>query len=449
MRGREIGTAARRALAAGMALAATTAARAQEAGVRPAGASAQAARAAGEWTFRMSGDAQPQRVTLAAEGDTLRGRVYGQPLAGTLVRDRLAFSVGDYRWYATLRGDSLDGWLRIGSDSSRWNATRYRRPAAARAYAHEPTSWQREVRADVAPVLRLHAGDTVRTWSVDAGGWGTAARGAKGNKRSPGGNPLTGPFVVEGALPGDVLVVKLLRVRLNRGWAFSGTGLIDDAITPGYAAARKGENLRGDWVLDTLAGVARLASPSPALAGFTVPLRPFLGAVAVAPGGTGAPSSRESGAWGGNMEYAQLREGTTLHLPVGVEGAWLYLGDGHAAQGDGEVTGDALETSMDVAFTVEIRRWGFNAMPRAETAEHLMSIGVAGSLDQAVRQATSDMARWLEQDYGLTASEAAIVLGFALSYDIPDLVPPQVSVVARIPKSALESLRRKQGRPRS
>ena len=95
---------------------------------------------------------------------------------------------------------------------------------------------------------------------------------------------------------------------------------------------------------------------------------------------------------------------------------------------------------MDVAFTVQVKRWGFASNARAESADHIMSIGVAGSLDEATRQATSDLARWLQSDYRLSASEAAIVMGFGVIYDIPDLVPPQVGVSARLPKSLLRRL---------
>ena len=90
-----------------------------------------------------------------------------------------------------------------------------------------------------------------------------------------------------------------------------------------------------------------------------------------------------------------------------------------------------METSLDVEFTVSVQRGRFAGATRAETADQLMSIGVAGSLDQALRQATSDLARWLEAEYSLTATEAALVMGFAVAYDIPDVVPPWVSVVAR------------------
>lgn len=392
-------------------------------------------RAAGEWVFEMAGDPQPQRVTLTPVGDSLEGRVYGQAFRASLVRNQLRFGVGDYRWRGELRGDKLTGWLGIGSDSSRWQARRYRPPAAPRSFTLVPTSWARGVAAGGTPVLRLYPGDTVHTTTVDAGGWDARPRAA--GRRTPGGNPLTGPFYVEGAVPGDVLVVRLHRVRLNRDWAFSGTGLIDNAITPAYAAERKETRTDNQWVLDTLAGVARLREPPAGLAGFTVPLRPFLGVVAVAPGGEEVPSSRASGSWGGNMELAALREGATLYLPVSSMGAYLYLGDGHAAQGDGELTGDAMEASMAVTFSVEVKRWGFGSTPRVETAEEIMSVGVGGSVDEALRTATSDLARWLTSDYGLTDTEAAIVLGMRLRYDVPDLVPPNVGVVVRVAKEAL------------
>ena len=123
---------------------------------------------------------------------------------------------------------------------------------------------------------------------------------------------------------------------------------------------------------------------------------------------------------------------------TGEPGASLYLGDGHAAQGDGELTGDALETSMDVVFSVAVERYRFRRVPRVETAEAIASVGIAGSLDRAVQAATADLARWLESDYGLTAT--ALVLGTAVAYDVPDLVLPWVSVAARIDKEHLSRL---------
>jgi acetamidase/formamidase len=142
------------------------------------------------------------------------------------------------------------------------------------------------------------------------------------------------------------------------------------------------------------------------------------------------------------MDYNQIREGTTVYLPVFQEGALLFMGDGHAAQGDGELTGDALETSMEFEFTVDVIREKSIGTPRAENADYLMSIGIAGSLDQALQRATTDMARWLESDLKLNSTESAMLLGFALKYDVADLVGTQVSIVAKIPKAVIAQLKR-------
>ena len=188
--------------------------------------------------------------------------------------------------------------------------------------------------------------------------------------------------------------------------------------------------------------VAFLEKPTPALARLTIPLLPMLGSVAVAPQGDMSVSARDSGPFGGNMDYNQIREGTTIYLPVFHPGALLFLGDGHAAQGDGELTGDALETSMDFEFTVDLIPGRSFGQPLAETSEFLISIGIGGSLDQALQQATSGMIRWLRRDYSLTPSESAMLLGFAVQYDVVDLVGPQVSIALKVPKSALGQLTR-------
>ena len=392
---------------------------------------------AGDWVFRMDGDPTPQRVALVADGDSVRGRVYGSPFAGTLDGDALSFGVSGFSWRATLDGDRLDGWVGSGGDSSRWVGERYRPPAAPRAFDLVPTAYSRLVSPTAEPALRIFAGDTVRTTTVDAAGWSTGAYREPGNRVTQGGNPLTGPFYVEGTQAGDVLAVRLLRVRLNRDWAYSGDAVVSNVLDPAYVREREVGGDLVQWVLDVEAGVARLLDPPPALARYEVPLTPFLGSVAVAPGGGVSPSTRDSGPYGGNMEYALVREGSTVYLPVGEEGAYLYLGDGHAVQGDGELTGDALETSMDVAFTVDVERYRFRDVPRVETAEAIASVGIAGSLDQAIEKATSDMARWLEADYGLSSTEAALVLGTAAEYDVPDVVPPWVSVALRLEKAVL------------
>ena len=137
------------------------------------------------------------------------------------------------------------------------------------------------------------------------------------------------------------------------------------------------------WKLDAAGNVAVLEKPTNALKNFVVPLQPMLGCVAVAPAGESSVRTTDSGRFGGNMDYNQLREGTTIYLPVSHPGALLFLGDGHAAQGDGELTGDALETSMDFEFTL------IHSQPELRSSvgrepEFLISIGIGGSPDQAL-----------------------------------------------------------------
>jgi amidase len=173
-----------------------------------------------------------------------------------------------------------------------------------------------------------------------------------------------------------------------------------------------------------------------------VPLRPFLGCVGVAPAGHMVFRSGYPGRFGGNMDYNRLTEGVTLYLPVSQPGALLFLGDGHAAQGDGELTGNALETSMDIEFSVDVMPRKSPGMPRAEDDEFLMAMGIAGSLTEGLQLATTEMARWLEERHKLNPSEVASVLGTAMRYDIAEVVDPLVNVVARVPKKALAQIQK-------
>jgi amidase len=235
--------------------------------------------------------------------------------------------------------------------------------------------------------------------------------------------------------------VRLTKVRTNRDWAQSGSTIMRNALEPGMLANLKwDERFNSRWTLDPARNLAFLEKPADSLKGFTVALQPMLGCIAVAPPGEASVRTTDSGRFGGNMDYNQVREGTTIYLPVYHPGALLFLGDGHAAQGDGELTGDALETSMDFEFTVDLIRDRNYGHPLAENSEFLISIGIGGSLDEALQQATSGMVRWLDRDYKLTPSEAAMILGFAVKYDIVDLVGTQVSVAAKVPKSALARL---------
>ena len=142
------------------------------------------------------------------------------------------------------------------------------------------------------------------------------------------------------------------------------------------------------------------------------------------------------------MDYSGIQEGTTVYLPVYQLGALLFVGDGHAAQGDGELTGDALETSMDVEFTVNLVSGTNVSGPRAENEDYIMAMGIAGSLINALQQATTQLARWIESDYKLTPNETAIVLGTSIRYEIAEVVDPQVNIVAKVSKAALAQIPR-------
>ena len=123
------------------------------------------------------------------------------------------------------------------------------------------------------------------------------------------------------------------------------------------------------------------------------------------------------------------------------------MGDGHAAQGAGELTGDALETSMDIEFTVDVQSGGAPPNPRMENADYLMASGIAGSIDDAFRAATTNLVRWRETTYGLNAAEVSSVLGTAALYDVAEVVDPQPHIVAKAPKSVLATLKKAPPRP--
>ena len=397
---------------------------------------------AGEWMVTLHEQFGPsvQRLVLAVSGETLSGTLGRRKVEGTVKDGSIEFKLDNASVKGMLAGDELRGEAVFSDRTVKWTAVRIApRPAVSRTHDFAPTEFQRYFSSAIKPVLRINPGDSVRTWAVDAGG-----RDKDGKPRSGGGNPQTGPFYVEGVVPNDTLVVRLTKVRTNRDWAGSGNTIMRNALEPGSLGNIKwAQDFPSRWKLDAAKNIAFLEKPTEALKGFTVPLQPMLGCVATAPQGTSSIRTTDSGRFGGNMDYNQIREGTTVYLPVYHPGALLFVGDGHAAQGDGELTGDALETSMDIEFTVDVLKDQNFGHPLAENAEFLISIGIGGSLDQALQQATSGMVRWLERDHKLTANEAAMILGFAVKYDIVDLVGTQVSVAAKVPKTTIAQLIKK------
>jgi amidase len=383
------------------------------------------------------------KVQLKVDGETLSGNLNELKLEGTFRNGQLNFTAkrpnGDLfgTFEGRAEGDELKGTLRGNDGEMGWVARRVTVPSGPpQTRTFEPVTFHRLFSDTIPPALHINPGDTVRTITVDAGG-----RDATGVRRSLGGNPETGPFYVEGAMPGDTLAVKFNRIRLNRDSANSGTRITPEALGAGYFRdAKFDDKFTGEWKLDREGGYAMLAKPSERLKNFRVKLQPMLGCVGVAPPSHMAFRTGWLGSWGGNMDYNGIHEGTTVYLPVYQKGAILFVGDGHAVQGDGELTGDALETSMDVEFTVGLISGLSTGGPRVESDEYLMAMGIAGSLNDALKIATTELARWLERDYKLTANEVAMVLGTSIRYDIAEVVDPQVNIVAKVSKSSLAQL---------
>jgi amidase len=286
------------------------------------------------------------------------------------------------------------------------------------------------------PALHIFPGDVVHTWTPDAGG--VDAKGV----RHRGGDSNIGPFYVEGALPGDTLVVHLLKVRTNRSTAHQGIRINAHAVAAAYlVGAQYDPAVTGEWTLLPEKGIAVPTHPSEHMKSYSVPLKPMLGCISVAPQGDQQYRGTDLGPFGGNMDYNDNVEGTTLYFPVFHPGALLGMGDGHAAMGDGEVTGSALETSMDVDFSVEVIPSYSSGQVRAETKDYLIAFGVSGSVPDSIQGSTSQLATWIKKDYKLSDSEVAILFASTLKYDITELVDSKYNVVAKVPKTILATMK--------
>ena len=297
------------------------------------------------------------------------------------------------------------------------------------------------------PVFRrIKTGEVVVTKTLDSSGFDE-----RNQPKSPGSNPLTGPFYVEGAEAGDALVVTLRKVRLNRNWGYSAYRLGLFSLTADYVegiyanhykadVVRKGRDSMVPWDIDLANGTVHLREPVSSKVKLEFPVRPMLGCIGVAAPGDFAPTSAPSGNYGGNLDYNQIGEGASVILPVYHPGGLLFLGDGHALMADGEPTGTGVETSMDVEFSVEIKKSAQVNGPRVETADYLISVGsqpeFSSSLDRALQMATTDMVRWLVNDYKLEPWAAHELIGAAGKYEV---VTVAGSMALKIPKIYLRA----------
>ncbi len=354
---------------------------------------------AGKWNSDLKWFDQDryERLEITLTGDKLTGKLGDQSFDGTFHNGALEITVHPNHGTLEIKG-RLDGDRIIGTGIAtdgeqhadlKWEAHRESAPAAPRTHTFEPTVFQHFFTDSIAPVLRINPGDTVKTWSVDAGG-----SDAKGVRRTSGGNPLTGPFYVESAMPGDTLAVRFTRIRLNRDTAISSPLIVSSALNPGYVERRKRvEGYNSDWKIDRDAGYAMLQKPTDKMKDYRVPLAPMLGCVGVAPGGGMQYRSGFLGSFGGNMDYNQLREGVTVYLPISVPGALLAASaTATPCKAPANSPATPSETSMDIEFTVELETNVGAPAPRFEDGDYLMASGIAGSIDEAFRNATTNFA---------------------------------------------------------
>ena len=285
------------------------------------------------------------------------------------------------------------------------------------------------------PVLRVTPGAIVETKTFSKPGDYYEPAG-------PGPWPgEVGPFYIEGATPNDTLVVKILRLRLNRDTAISA---INPTGIAGLAADGRTRMMndplparRWVWRLDRQRNVGILDLPNSRSKRIEIPLHPMLGRVAVAPAGEEAWGGLWPGNFGGNMDASDIREGATVYLPIFHEGACFYFGDVHAAQGDGEVVGSGLETTADVTFQFEVIKGKTIRWPRIEDATHIMVAGSVRPLIDAFRIAHVELIEWLASDYGFDRLEAFQVVSQAGTARVANIVDPNYTVVAKFPKSLL------------
>ena len=303
----------------------------------------------------------------------------------------------------------------------------------AETHRFEPAEFHNTFSSAHPAVLRIKPGDHVITSTIDAGG-----ADAAGTRRGQGPNPQTGPFFIEGAEPGDTLVVHLLRLETNRATGFSTSLLAPYTADPAFLrleALRQPKNVT--WQIDKQKGIAYVDPAEFKGPRIELPLRPMLGCIATAPPNKAAIPTTYPDNFGGNMDYNGMGAGATVMLPVFEPGALLFLGDGHARQGDGEVDGTAIETSLDVEFSVDLVKRKKINWPRLETQDYIMVLGSSRALNEALQHATTELLGWLMESFGFDERGASLLLGQAMEYDVSNVLDPEFTIVAKMRKKYL------------
>jgi amidase len=294
------------------------------------------------------------------------------------------------------------------------------------------------VYGSAAPVAHVKPGDIIETNTLDAFG---NVLNKPGDKLSmvKGDNPLTGPFYVDGAQPGDTLTVKILDLQVdgNQGVGTLGPGF--GALNEtNYTAMLHPPLPEKIWFypIDKPSNTATFQALDSKFS-VKIPLHPFLGCIGVAPAGGEARSSIVPAEFGGNMDAPEVSVGNTLYLPVNVAGALLYMGDGHGAMGDGEVAGSAIEVALLARVQVGIIKGKKINWPRLENGDSIMAVGAYRPLDDALRIAFTELVDWIHKDYGLSSLDAYELLSKVAKIHLDEMVDPNYVVVASIDKKFL------------
>jgi acetamidase/formamidase len=277
-----------------------------------------------------------------------------------------------------------------------------------------------------------------------------AARNAKPQtERGGGGHILTGPIFVEGAEPGDTLAIEMLELTTRVPYGINSTSSTGGVFSASYPAAP------GDAVpeMPNTSHLIRTGmEKGRAVAFFSdtirVPMAPFMGTMAVAPDHPrvgepgvrveGLQTSGPPGAYGGNMDFRDLKAGSTLYLPVFHSGALFYAGDPHGVQGDGEVSGNAIEQSLTGVFRFTVLKGKKLTGPRAENATHYFLMGIDLDLDRAMRKAVLATVDFLVKEKGLTPSKALSLCSIAIDFRIAEVVDTTQVVVGSVPKALFQ-----------
>lgn len=291
------------------------------------------------------------------------------------------------------------------------------------------------------PIATIHPGDIVRIRTQDCFGGKVRSVDDLPSRvcEFPYLNPVTGPLFVSGARPGDTLAVHLLDLAPAADVGWSSTFPHFGALTGTSATAMLHPALPERVWRYTV-------DHERAVVGFTarasdfrteLPLAPMLGTIGVAPAADEVRMSIVPGTHGGNLDTPLIASGTTVYLPVNVDGALLSVGDGHARQGDGELCGVAVEIPMDVTLTVAVIRDSSPVVPRLETDTRIMSVGVARPLEDAYRGAHADLVAHLSQLTGVDQLDAYQLLSQAGVARIGNVVDAEYTIVAGIDKALL------------